>query len=684
MKTQSARSLTATLAIAFFILSALALLVSGSLQLVSSLQTQQETIADKQFLLAQSAAETVSSFVQEKFGVLEAAVSLATPAAVSPEAQKRALNSLLGLQPAFERLALLDTQNQEVAQVTRFAQSSQQFTAQINDALLVQTQQGERYISSVYIDDRTSEPMVAMAVPVTDALGDFQGTLVAEVNLKFMWILMDQLRVGETGWAYVVDKNGDLIAYRDASRVLKGENLSGVQAVGDFIKSPAPIGETGTSTYQGLTDTVVVGTYVPLGTPQWAVVTELPWQEAYGGVIQSAVTSIGVILVIAILAGLGGTFVARRLAIPLVNLTNTASRIAAGELTLAAEVQGPQEVANLATAFNSMSSSLQEMISKETSSRVVLETTVDHYLGFVEQVAQGNLAQRLDLGPDTSPEAKNAPLYVLGTNLNHMVNSLAEMTDRNAQLLAETQRAREAAEEANRVKSQFLASMSHELRTPLNAILNFSEMMSLGMVGPVTEQQVDVLNKSLDSGRHLLSLINDVLDITKIQSGTLTLFVEDDLGLQTILESVSHTAETLLKDKPVRFVKNIDGNLPVIAGDKRRIRQVLLNLISNAAKFTEEGTIALSVRRENDEILFVVSDTGPGISKDQQGIVFEPFIQTSTGIQHAGGTGLGLPISKSFVEAHGGRLWLKSEPGKGAAFYFTLPVHAAVAASVRN
>jgi signal transduction histidine kinase len=245
----------------------------------------------------------------------------------------------------------------------------------------------------------------------------------------------------------------------------------------------------------------------------------------------------------------------------------------------------------------------------------------------------------------------------------------------------EADAARERAEQADQVKSQFLASMSHELRTPLNAILNFTEMMGLGMMGPVNDQQKDVLGKSLDSGRHLLHLINDVLDISKMQSGMLGLFVEDNVNLHAELDAVVMTAEALLKATPVRFVKDIDPALPSISGDRRRIRQILLNLISNAAKFTEQGTITLSARRRGDEVLFSVTDTGPGISAEQQAIIFQPFIQTEAGVRHGGGTGLGLPISKHLAEAHGGRLWVESEPDRGAAFYVTLPIIAAMPAA---
>jgi signal transduction histidine kinase len=199
----------------------------------------------------------------------------------------------------------------------------------------------------------------------------------------------------------------------------------------------------------------------------------------------------------------------------------------------------------------------------------------------------------------------------------------------------------------------------------------------MGLLGPVSEPQVDALNKAIDSGKHLLALINDVLDITKIEAGMMKLFVEDDVNIYDEITTIAATAETLLKDKPVQFVQDIAADLPQISGDKRRIRQILLNLLSNAAKFTDEGSVTLRVNRQADEVLFSVVDTGPGIAPEDHALIFEPFQQTETGIQQASGTGLGLPISKRLVEAHGGRMWLTSEPGAGAAFFVALPVKAA-------
>ena len=359
----AARSLTATLAIAFFALSVAVLLASSGLQVFFNLQTQQATISSRQQLIAQEAARTVSSFIQEKFSVLETAVELVNPVTASPEQQKQILDSLLGLQPAFRQSVLLNAQDQEVVKVSRSSQAaSRRLTDQLKGSTLNQVRQGKRYISPIYIDPVTSEPLVIVAVPATNVFGDFQGTLAAEVNLKFMWDLVDQLKIEETGYAYVVDRQGNLIAFSDTARVLKGENVGQLQTVSEFIRNPVSFRETEISTYAGIKGATVVGTYVPLETPDWAVVAELPWEEAYQGIIRVVAVSILITLAMAVLAGMLGGYVARRLAVPLVDLTETATRITCGEMELQAAVGGPMEVASLAEAFNSMTTQLRQIL----------------------------------------------------------------------------------------------------------------------------------------------------------------------------------------------------------------------------------------------------------------------------------------------------------------------------------
>jgi len=244
--------------------------------------------------------------------------------------------------------------------------------------------------------------------------------------------------------------------------------------------------------------------------------------------------------------------------------------------------------------------------------------------------------------------------------------------------------ARQQAESANKLKSQFLASMSHELRTPMNAVLNFARFIREGLVGAVTSEQMELLVKVEDNGKHLLSLINDLLDASKIESGQLKLFVEDDVQLAEEMDAAEGVALSLLKDKPVELVTDCQPDLPCILGDRRRIRQIMLNLISNACKFTQEGQIELKLRREGDSLLFSVRDSGPGIPREEQELIFETFVQTQVGIRQGGGTGLGLPISRSLAEIHGGSLTVASVPGQGATFTVSLPIHNEALAKMKH
>ncbi len=245
---------------------------------------------------------------------------------------------------------------------------------------------------------------------------------------------------------------------------------------------------------------------------------------------------------------------------------------------------------------------------------------------------------------------------------------------RNAQLFAELRQAREQAEGANQAKSAFLASVSHELRTPLNSIINFTEFVKHGMMGPVNEQQVETLDEVITASDHLLSLINDVLDMSKIESGSLTLYIEDNIDIADLLQTAVATAQSLTADKPIAITTDIADDLPFIRADGQRILQILLNIVSNACKFTRQGEISIAAQRQGDTILISIADSGPGIRPEDEALVFESFKQTETGLREGQGTGLGMPISRVLAEAHHGRLWFESRTGEGATFFVRLPV----------
>jgi signal transduction histidine kinase len=244
----------------------------------------------------------------------------------------------------------------------------------------------------------------------------------------------------------------------------------------------------------------------------------------------------------------------------------------------------------------------------------------------------------------------------------------------NVRLFEEIQDKSQQLEVASQHKSQFLANMSHELRTPLNAILGYTELMADGAYGEPSEKMRGILTRLEANGRHLLGLINDVLDLSKIEAGQLVLELSD-YSIQDIAQTVRSTLEPLATDKKLAFKVEVAPELPPGRGDGRRLTQVLINLVSNAIKFTDAGEVAIKAGADSGSFHVLVRDTGPGISAADQAKLFQEFQQADNAItRKKGGTGLGLAISKRIIEMHGGKIWVESQPGQGSTFAFTLPV----------
>ena len=284
--------------------------------------------------------------------------------------------------------------------------------------------------------------------------------------------------------------------------------------------------------------------------------------------------------------------------------------------------------------------------------------------------------------------ARHKPHFILSpsqTNLAITIANAAAVALENAHLYEEQLETAEKLRELDKLKSQFLANMSHELRTPLNSIIGFSRVVLKGIDGPVSEMQQQDISAIHNAGTHLLKLINDVLDISKIEAGKMELAFSDDVNFAELVESAMSTAVGLTKDKPIQLVREIQPELPVVRADPTRIRQVLINFLSNAAKFTDEGIIMVRAYLQEDlsagtqsggsEIIVSVTDTGPGISPEDQVKLFRPFSQVDPSpTRKVGGSGLGLSISRLLIELHGGRIGVQSSPGEGSTFFFALPV----------
>ncbi len=270
----------------------------------------------------------------------------------------------------------------------------------------------------------------------------------------------------------------------------------------------------------------------------------------------------------------------------------------------------------------------------------------------VAAIASGNFSGHVDV--DNRDE-----LGALGANVNRMNEELRRLYTE--------------LEAASRHKSEFLANMSHELRTPLNAIIGFSQVLREGMAGSVNPKQMEYLDDITSSGNHLLSLINDVLDLSKVEAGQVELEVHPFSLREALERGVVMVRERATEDG-VRVAFVADPEVDVVDGDERRIKQVIFNLLSNAVKFTPAGgEVDVTATRVNGEVRVSVADTGPGIAPEDRDRIFEEFQQSETGVGQREGTGLGLALSKRFVELHGGRIWLESELGRGSTFTFALP-----------
>ena len=363
-KKKKSRSLAFTLTLAFLGLSAFPLFITSGISMVDNYFNNRDIIAGQQLLIAQEAAETVKGFIQEKLHVLSVAAYISNFESSSREEWGITLSRLLGMEPSFRHITLLNQQLQELYVLSRTShQATTKLTPEIKTQIRQQLNNGENYIGAVYIDEITFEPMMLTAVPIKNVLGDSLGYLVTEINLKFMWDLVASIQIGEKGVAYVVDRNGDLLAFANIGRVLRGENLSGLTPVANFTTQTSSV-ESQTSIAKGILGTRVITSYIPLVEPDWAVVVELPLGEAYAPVIRALVTTILITFFSLTLAIFVGRYLARRITKPLIKLRDATKTISEGNLDTKIEVASADEIGELALTFNRMVQNINALLIK--------------------------------------------------------------------------------------------------------------------------------------------------------------------------------------------------------------------------------------------------------------------------------------------------------------------------------
>ena len=296
-----------------------------------------------------------------------------------------------------------------------------------------------------------------------------------------------------------------------------------------------------------------------------------------------------------------------------------------------------------------------------------------------------NILKTETLQQDDSPGSV-IPLTL--ADLTAIQQRVANLEEELAQTKRELVEAKTQLREADKLKSEFIATVSHELRTPLNSILGFAKLLLKQKIGPLNPIQQTDLSVIYDSAQHLLSLVNDILDLSKIEAGKIRLDAEW-ISVEEIIVGVMASTYILIEGKPIELKEEIESNLPKVYVDRGRIRQAVINILSNAAKFTDVGSITMRVRKitknEQEFVCFSIKDTGIGIAAEDMDKVFEAFRQIDSSVaRRAEGTGLGMPISYRLVSLHGGELWVESQVGHGSTFSFTIPLKPPASLTNRN
>ena len=608
----------------FLVLVGGVLLLSGLVEMFASYQEERRELAEVQRERAASAAMTIEQFIDGIVLQMEGATNNPQPA--TPAGLERRRLYFLGLLrhvPAISDISYLDAQGRRRLRLSRILVDmvSSEESESYKEAVAGVTMTGEPTFSPVYFRNQ-SEPFITIVVPEQ---GPGAGAVVSEVNLKFIWDVVSQIAVGKTGYAYVVDARGILVAHPDISLVLKRTDLSSSIQVQTALKSssnPANPGLADVIIARNLEANRVLTTYHPIGLLGWQVIVEQPLKEAFAPLYGSFWRA-GFLLLIGLgLAVMAALYLARRMVTPIQALQAGAARIGSGELDLTIDVKTGDELETLADEFNQMTSRLRES-----------------YTGLEQKVQERTQA---------------------------LARAVASIEEKSRQL-----------EVVSRHKSEFMTNMSHELRTPLNAIIGYTEMLQEQAEDLNQEDMLPDLQKIRDAGAHLLELVNDVLDLSRIEAGRMELYLET-LDIAALVDGVVAVLDPMVKANGNTLVIRCPEDIGSMRADATKVRQLLFNLLSNACKFTERGNISLQVVREpvegKDGISFSVTDTGIGMTPDQVGKLFQLFSQADSSIAaRYGGTGLGLTVSRQFCEMMGGDISVISEAGKGSIFKVWLP-----------
>jgi len=603
--------------LSLFGLALLVVVVAGYFYMARQIR---QDAAALQSELASVTGERIRNFVRRKIERFSDNADALSFYPLGSKQQQLLLGLLVKNDSSFTEASIINSQGMEVVKVSdRKVYFPSDLTDQSKSPKFIKALKGEDYISPVYTSTQ-AQPFVTMAIPFWGAAQSIVGGVSAEADLSFLWEVIGKIHFATAGYAYLVDEHGNLIAHGDATLVLKRPNLRQVAGVQKFLRNPAHSDSTPAQEGRGLLGKPVLATYAPVPELGWAVILEEPIDAALANV-ETLKRSALVFLAIGLFVGAAViAWVSGRMTGPIRDLHEGAKIIGSGNLDYRVNIETGDEIEWLGEEFNKMAGELK--------------------------VFYATLEQKVK-------------------------DKTHELEKTNSQL----EQANRSLVNASKAKDEFLNIMSHELRTPLNVISGYAQILKDGVLGRIQPEQDHGLRTILVQSKELLRMINEVLQVGSLEGGNVSAKFAA-VNLRDFFADIRSTYE-VLPQKGIPLYWNIPDKLPMVNTDGEKLKHILQNLINNAIKFTEEGSVTISARYVSQAIEFKVKDTGIGMPNETLPSIFQMFRQLDgSGTRSYGGAGVGLYIVKKFVELLNGKIEVESVLDKGSTFTVIIPIHA--------
>ena len=603
--------------LSLFGLALLVVVVAGYFYMARQIR---QDAAALQSELASVTGERIRNFVRRKIERFSDNADALSFYPLGSKQQQLLLGLLVKNDSSFTEASIINSQGMEVVKVSdRKVYFPSDLTDQSKSPKFIKALKGEDYISPVYTSTQ-AQPFVTLAIPFWGAAQSIVGGVSAEADLSFLWEVIGKIHFATAGYAYLVDEHGNLIAHGDATLVLKRPDLRQVAGVQKFLRNPAHSDSTPAQEGRGLLGKPVLATYAPVPELGWAVILEEPIDAALANV-ETLKRSALVFLAIGLFVGAAViAWVSGRMTGPIRDLHEGAKIIGSGNLDYRVNIETGDEIEWLGEEFNKMAGELK--------------------------VFYATLEQKVK-------------------------DKTHELEKTNSQL----EQANRSLVNASKAKDEFLNIMSHELRTPLNVISGYAQILKDGVLGRIQPEQDHGLRTILVQSKELLRMINEVLQVGSLEGGNVSAKFAD-VNLRDFFADIRSTYE-VLPPKGIPLYWNIPDKLPMVNTDGEKLKHILQNLINNAIKFTEEGSVTISARHISQAIEFKVKDTGIGMPNETLPSIFQMFRQLDgSGTRSYGGAGVGLYIVKKFVELLNGKIEVENVLDKGSTFTVIIPIHA--------